>query len=289
MLQLAVVHFKKGAYIFVEGNEPGSRFYIIQSGSVVCSRTEDMNRISEKTLGPGNFLGVISCMTGHLQLENCMAVTDVRCIAVRRDQYSELIEQNVPVALKIVRSFAANVRAMNERLAKFALNNTGADTPEHIFDVAEYYGGQGRRAAAAYAYRRYLQECPEGARASVAERQLRLLCRGSGAEHLNPAEERSPSYPQGAMIFSESSRGSDMFVIQSGQVAITKVVDGSEIILAVLKKGDMFGEMALLEGKPRSACALAQTDCQLMAVNRKNFDILVSTQPQLVARLTAAL
>ena len=49
-----------------------------------------------------------------------------------------------------------------------------------------------------------------------------------------------------------------MFIIQEGAVRITKVVDGREVILAVLKKGDMFGEMALLENKPRSASAIAK-------------------------------
>ena len=91
------------------------------------------------------------------------------------------------------------------------------------------------------------------------------------------------------MIFSECQSGQDMFIIQSGQVKITKIVDNNEVILAVLKKGDFFGEMALLEDKPRSACALAFEDCQLMVVNRKNFDQMVTSQPQLVSRLTTTL
>ena len=53
------------------------------------------------------------------------------------------------------------------------------------------------------------------------------------------------------MIFSEAQSGSDMFIIQRGEVSITKVVNGNEVTLAVLKKGDMFGEMALIENKPR--------------------------------------
>ena len=59
------------------------------------------------------------------------------------------------------------------------------------------------------------------------------------------------------MIFSECQAGADMFIIQDGAVRITKVVDGQEVILAVLNKGDMFGEMSLLENKPRSASAIA--------------------------------
>ena len=52
----------------------------------------------------------------------------------------------------------------------------------------------------------------------------------------------------------------------------------------------MFGEMALLENKPRSATAItAAEQCQLLAVNRQNFNQMVTTQPQLIARLTTTL
>lgn len=51
----------------------------------------------------------------------------------------------------------------------------------------------------------------------------------------------------------------------------------------------MFGEMALIENKPRSASAVADEECRLMTVNRKNFDQMVSTQSQLITKLTTTL
>lgn len=97
------------------------------------------------------------------------------------------------------------------------------------------------------------------------------------------------SYPKDTMIFSESQSGADMFIIQKGEVTISKVVNGNEVILCVLKKGDMFGEMALLENKPRSANAIAHSDCVVMVINRSNFNQMVSTQPQLISKLTTTL
>jgi CRP-like cAMP-binding protein len=91
------------------------------------------------------------------------------------------------------------------------------------------------------------------------------------------------------MIFSEGEPGEELFIIQKGSVKIVKIVDNAEVLLAVLKAGDIFGEMALLESKPRAACAVAYDDCQLLAVNRANFTNMVGTQPQLVARLTTLL
>ena len=77
-----------------------------------------------------------------------------------------------------------------------------------------------------------------------------------------------------------------MTALQSGEVKITKIVNGTEVTLAILQKGDMFGEMALLENKPRSACAIAHKDCTLMVINHQNFNHMVTTQPQLISRLT---
>jgi CRP-like cAMP-binding protein len=60
-------------------------------------------------------------------------------------------------------------------------------------------------------------------------------------------------------------------------------------MLALLKAGDMFGEMALLEDKPRTASAIAHEDAVLLAVNKANFRRMVSTQPQMITRLTQIL
>jgi CRP-like cAMP-binding protein len=91
------------------------------------------------------------------------------------------------------------------------------------------------------------------------------------------------------MIFSENEPGTELYIIQRGVVKITKIVEDNEVLLAMLKPGDIFGEMALLENKPRSASAIANEDCTLMAVNKANFERMVQSQPQLVTRLTILL
>ena len=145
MLQLSLVNFKKDSYILVEGKTCGDKFYIIRSGTV--------NYYSQKNstsyqLGPGDFIGVIPCMSGHEQFETVVASTDVVVISVRRDQYSELIQQNTPVALKIIKTFANKMRTMNESLTKLALNNISSISPNQIYMVGSYYEGAGNLDAA---------------------------------------------------------------------------------------------------------------------------------------------
>lgn len=287
MLQLSFVNFRKDSYILIEGKPCGDKFYIIRNGNVRCVR--ERTTVPPVQLGPGDFIGVIPCMSGHDQFETVIATTDVVAIAVRRDQYSDLIQQNTPVAMKIIRTFANKMRTMNEKLTRLALNNITEVSPNQIFSVANFYEDSGNIDAAVYAYYQYIKAWPIGPYVEAAKKHFVTLKQKSKAVYFEPTNDLMRTYPKGTMIFSECQSGQDMFIIQSGQVKITKIVDGNEVILAVLKKGDFFGEMALLEDKPRSACAIAFEDCQLMVVNRKNFDQMVSSQPQLVARLTTTL
>ena len=234
-------------------------------------------------------LPFIPCMSDHLQIETAVASTDVMAISVRKDQYPELISQNTPVALKIIKTFANRMRVMNEMLSKATLHSVVQDSHEQILRVATFYEKNALPDIAVFAYYQYLKTKPEGPNAEAAKQRFVALKPKTHAVYFEPTAEPSRQYPKDTMIFSEAQSGSDMFIIQRGEVSITKVVNGNEITLAVLKKGDMFGEMALIENKPRSANAIAHSDCTLMVINRSNFNQMVATQPQLVAKLTTTL
>lgn len=288
MLQLQISNFKSGSYMIVEGKADSDRFFIIQKGQVQCYKASGAG-IQPFWLGPGDFVGVVPCMANHLQIETAIAISDVVAISVRRDQYPDLIVNNTPVALKIIRTFANRMRQMNEMLTKATLNSSSSDSSDQILKVAQFYEQLRQNDIAVYAYYQYLKTKPIGPNADIAKQKFIALKQKTNAVYFEPTQDMTRSYPAHTMIFSEAQRGSDMFIIQSGEVAISKVVDGNEVTLALLHKGDMFGEMALLENKPRSASAIAHTDCKLMVVNLANFNQMVTTQPQLISRLTTTL
>ncbi|MCR5189691.1 MAG: Crp/Fnr family transcriptional regulator [Treponema sp.] len=288
MLQLQIVNFRKGTYLVVEGKADTDHFYIIQKGSVQCIKASGSGT-QPVLYGPGDFVGVVPCMSGHLQIETAIALTDVMAISVRKDQYPELIKNNTPVALKIIKTFANRMRVMNEMLTKATLHSVVKETYEQIYNVASFYEKTARSDIATYAYYQYLKTKPTGPNADIAKQKFIALKPKTHAVYFEPTDEMNRTYPKDTMIFSESQSGADMFIIQKGEVTISKVVNGNEVILCVLKKGDMFGEMALLENKPRSANAIAHSDCVVMVINRSNFNQMVSTQPQLVAKLTTTL
>ena len=290
-LQLSFVNFKKDSYIIVEGKQNADRFFIIRSGKVRISKeVEVVEEEGGNVLGPGDFFGVVSTMSSHSHIETAQAVTDCTLISVQRDQFGLLIEKNTPVAMKIIMAFSKKMRYLDEALMRLTLKNTGEADPSHLFRVAEYYARQSQYNQAYYAYYQYLKFCPNGQHKAVAAERLGKIKPYSKAVYLDGStEEFNRFYPKDTMVFSEGMPGSELYIIQKGSVKITKIMDNNEVLLAVLKAGDIFGEMAILENKPRSASAVAFEDAYLFAVNKANFERMVQTQPQIVTRLTTLL
>jgi CRP-like cAMP-binding protein len=79
-------------------------------------------------------------------------------------------------------------------------------------------------------------------------------------------------YNQGEVIFEEGSIENSMMIITSGEVRVSQKADSNtEEALVVLKKGDFFGEMALLDDLPRSATAIAHTNVIIFEISRNHF------------------
>lgn len=292
MLQLSFLNFKKGSYILIEGKSDTDHFYIIQSGKVQVVKADAV--VAEEdgnVLDAGDFLGVVSCMSGHSQIETAIALTDAVLISVPYGQFPQLIEKNTSVAMKIIYSFSKKMRYLDEALTRITLKNSAGADISHLFTIGEYYARMSKFDLALYAYYHYLKAEPKGSFASMAQKRV-LAIKSMGvkitAEDLEPkTDQMIRVYKREAMVFCECQLGAELYIIQKGHVKITKILNDNEVLLAVLKEGDMFGEMALLENKPRSASAIVTEEgCQLLAVNRQNFNHMVATQPQLIARLT---
>lgn len=79
-------------------------------------------------------------------------------------------------------------------------------------------------------------------------------------------------YKAGDIIFRENDPGNSMFIVQSGTVEVSKTINKQKIVLAKLKKGSIFGEMALVDDKPRSATVSAITDVSCLEMSRMLFN-----------------
>ena len=81
----------------------------------------------------------------------------------------------------------------------------------------------------------------------------------------------------GDFIFHEGDPGDYAYIIEEGEVAISTVIKGKPVVLNVLKQGVMFGELALVDGRPRSAAAFAQTDVLLTIVTKEQVDMRIES------------
>lgn len=97
-------------------------------------------------------------------------------------------------------------------------------------------------------------------------------------------------YRKGSVIFARGDEGRSLMAIRSGTVRISATTaEGKEAVLNMLRPGQVFGEIALLDGKPRTADATAASDCDLLVLDRAEFLPLLRANPDLALRIIALL
>ena len=98
------------------------------------------------------------------------------------------------------------------------------------------------------------------------------------------------TFPKDSVIILAEEEGDALFIIKSGQVKVSIVSEeGREVILSLLGDGAVFGELSLLDGKPRSANVVATKDTNLLMLRRTDFVQLILKTPQIATALLAEL
>lgn len=96
-------------------------------------------------------------------------------------------------------------------------------------------------------------------------------------------EER---FESGAYVFREGEPGNRLYLIADGEVRISRDVPGSgEEALAVLKKGALFGEMAVFDRSERSTHAISNGGCRLLSISRPDFEMLLDFNRELAHKV----
>ena len=90
---------------------------------------------------------------------------------------------------------------------------------------------------------------------------------------------------RGTTIFSKGDPGTGLLGVVSGTVKVSVAsVDGKDIVLNIFHEGDMFGEIALLDGRPRTADATAMSDCELIVIERRDFVPFLQDHPDVTLK-----
>ena len=84
---------------------------------------------------------------------------------------------------------------------------------------------------------------------------------------------------RGEVLFKEGDRGEKMYLIRSGKIKLSKGSEEEEKVIAILKDGDFFGEMALIDASPRDATAIAIEETSLMLIDKESFRTRIGENP----------
>ncbi len=93
-------------------------------------------------------------------------------------------------------------------------------------------------------------------------------------------------FTKGYTVVRQGDPGDIFYIVVSGVVKVTLFnKDGKEIVLSVLKSGDFFGELSLLDNEPRSACVIVVEDASLFMLTRNSFYDLITTQTDILKKV----
>ena len=102
-------------------------------------------------------------------------------------------------------------------------------------------------------------------------------------------ERFARDFAAGTVLFEEGQPGDFMYVVQRGEVEIRRQVGETERVIAVLPTGEFFGEMAILNGRPRSATAVVKVPSRLLVIEGKTFEAMLRARPEIAMRIIKSL
>lgn len=229
----------------VYGHRTQSRdLYVMERGEITVQRTTSYGTFALGVVEPGDFFGEASFITGHERNSDALAAAASQVFRLEAQVIDSLIESSPEIGVQIYwslwHSLARKLRATNDQLKTFFSSES---LPENFLR---------------------LRKQPTGATAAVTVEpsdKIRLFREQglSRRELMTLATfSREKRFGAGASLFQEGDEGSEMYIILDGRVMISKFIPGAgEEALAILERGDFFGEMSLIDGEPRSADARA--------------------------------
>jgi len=286
-IKFRTVNFRAGTYVYVEEQSDSSEFYIVRQGRLI--EENPLNTLTgepDLIVGPGDFFGVLDCMSRRPRISSMRVLENTSLIIVRYDQFETLIKQMAPVAMKIICYFSNRLRKYNATIINFTSDKPkiSLESPENFFQIAKYYQESGQLPLAGYAYTKYLEANPNIHNYNEVQEKLRLI--NYNPDSITPIIHGfQETYKENTPIFLEYEEGNDLYIVLEGQVKITSMINNNEILLGIIKEKDIFGEMAILENSPRSATAIASNKVTLLRINKENFEAHIKTHPEIARRI----
>lgn len=235
-----------GAKLFSTG-EVGSDLYLIEKGEILIRLPTPYGAFELARLPAGVILGELGYIARYQRSADTVAATEVQLVRLDSHELDLLIEERPDLGVKVLSSFwqslAQKLRGANEQLRTF-FEADEASQDAFFKNRAKLNSEGGSR----------LDNVASSTKIDLLREQ------GLTGKELETLAEFSnvKRFPSGTFLFHEGDPGNEMYVVLEGKVMISKYIPGGgEEALAILERGDFFGEMSLIDGQPRSADAKA--------------------------------
>jgi CRP/FNR family cyclic AMP-dependent transcriptional regulator len=230
-----------GSRIFAHRSS-GRDLYILEQGEVAVQRTTTYGTYALGTIEPGNVFGEGSFVCGFERTSDVVATQPSQLLRIDAEGLGELIEISPDLGVQLYwslwHSLARKLRATNEQLKSFF---SASAVPESFLRLRRPASGTSVQVKEDDKVRLFREQ-------GISRKELITLA----------AFSKERRFAAGASLFQEGDEGSEMYIILEGRVVISKLIPGAgEEALAILERGDFFGEMSLIDGEPRSADARA--------------------------------
>jgi CRP-like cAMP-binding protein len=282
--------FKEGAYIFVEGDEDVDEIYIVESGAIELKSSYEKIKRYRTLIREGGIFGLISSLCKRPRMQSAVAKSDSVVLTFRRTKFIELVQQNPEIAFKIIRSFAEELRVYDEMLLSLYSDSETPTDDMRLFNLGEYYYRSDMYPYAHHILSKYLKLYPNGVMRDNSKSIIAKIEKTGFRKMEEPFQKGIYQvFADKQMIFCENEPGDELYIIKDGKVKIVKISDNTEIMLSVLKVGDIFGELAIVSDKPRNATAISRGITTLLPINRDTLGVLISKSPAIIYRIFMAI
>ena len=301
------MQYNKGSIIYFAGDRD-DRVFILQKGCVIISTTDiETNLPVTEQIKNGEFFGVKSALGHFPREETATVLIDSVCLSLTVQEFETIFSSNKTLILKMLRVFSNQLRKVHTQIEEILNKGQNINRQSGLLGVAQAFFHDEKWRSCADVCLRYLKYYPNSAdenavkkmfvTADARAKQSQSLAFDEGTENVSlndkslkvfelPAFARfAKKYSSGQVIISEFEPGESFYLIQKGTVQLVKCVNGQNKNLDILKPGEFFGEMAILDNSPRSATCLAVGNVQCLEFNKSNFELLITGNPQIALNI----
>ncbi len=296
--------YTKGSIIYFSG-DMDDRVFILSKGNIVASSTDVETKLPvTEQIKSGEFFGVKSALGHFPREETVTALSEALCISMTVQEFENLFSSNKAIIMKMLRVFSNQLRQIHKKTESILNSGKEINQVSGLHSVAQAFFNDEKYRSCEDVCKTFIKLYPQSeyakdvalmlAKASAFAKKQSVESASQGVPepikkseaslHIFdlPAFKRfSKTFEDGQVIITEFENGDKFYLIQSGTVQLTKCANDTNKNLDILKPGEFFGEMAILDNSPRSATCVASGKVECLEFNKENFELLITGNPQL--------